>query len=552
MNLISPLASGVGGAASGSAKLFLRGSTTPATYYRDFEATQAYTAQPVQLDSYGGATLYVGAMVDVQVFDLNGVLIREFVAGVNAPAVEVISPSFTGTDYTTGQVAANKPTSLQTVLDKWVTSSGTTDFKVLIGTVPTGLQAALAGIASLFFDVRSYGAKGDSTTDNASFIQAAVTAAVAAGGGTIFFAPGVYRVTSEVDIPSNVSVLGSGGTASKIAIDSGVADCAMNFFGADTGVRTCSGMWFGAIGQNFVGTALVRVTGNGANVAFSGCIFGNDAFTKTTLVRVDSTGTSSHALFERCGVYLPSDVGGVYQTGSGRVTLRDCDVVTTFNAGMANWCVFLQDGGLVDGCRFDGSSLTASTGTYISYDAAGFPWGGSVFTNNYFRQFSGGAAIYNRNATPYYDCWESGNIFGDAANGSIAPFRYAADGFAPLIQDIGVARGHRTRAQRSFGFATNGNQLIDAKAYGFAVITRNGAGPQVFTATKGALGDLFTLQIINNSGGVVAPTFGAGFILRGGYVANINNLAMRVITFQWLPDQNALGSGGWVQTGVET
>src|SRR3954471_4867464 len=119
MHLISALASGINGASGGSATLLKRGTATPLTaWYRDFEASQTY-AGSVPLDANGGAVIYVNELTDVQVYDLSGVLIREFVAGDNASSVEVISPSFTGTDYVTGQVAANKPTTLSSVLDRW-------------------------------------------------------------------------------------------------------------------------------------------------------------------------------------------------------------------------------------------------------------------------------------------------------------------------------------------------------------------------------------------------------------------------------------------------
>src|SRR5690348_8736737 len=120
MHLVAPLAGGIRGAENGTVTFLLRGTTTPSTYYSDFEATQQFPGTGVTLDSYGSLVAYVAALVDVLVYDSLGVLVREFVAGAEDAAVEVISPSFTGTDYTSGATGTQKPTNLERVLDSWV------------------------------------------------------------------------------------------------------------------------------------------------------------------------------------------------------------------------------------------------------------------------------------------------------------------------------------------------------------------------------------------------------------------------------------------------
>jgi F5/8 type C domain/Pectate lyase superfamily protein len=53
----------------------------------------------------------------------------------------------------------------------------------------------------------AYGAKGDSTTDDTDAVKKAI-AAVATSGGTVFFPPGEYRITSALTVPTGVELRG--------------------------------------------------------------------------------------------------------------------------------------------------------------------------------------------------------------------------------------------------------------------------------------------------------------------------------------------------------
>ena len=71
------------------------------------------------------------------------------------------------------------------------------------------------------YNVKHYGAKGDGTTNDAAAINAAITAANTAGGGTVFLPPGVYIVNKTINaagvlVKSNVRVVGSGRDATTI------------------------------------------------------------------------------------------------------------------------------------------------------------------------------------------------------------------------------------------------------------------------------------------------------------------------------------------------
>jgi hypothetical protein len=78
-------------------------------------------------------------------------------------------------------------------------------------------------------NVKDYGAVGDGSTDDTVSIQAAFTAAVANGGGTVYFpdTPSFYKVTSTVNIAAtanSVTILGDGIFRSEIKMVTASAD----------------------------------------------------------------------------------------------------------------------------------------------------------------------------------------------------------------------------------------------------------------------------------------------------------------------------------------
>lgn len=82
------------------------------------------------------------------------------------------------------------------------------------GVVPT-LATAMEWSSEGIFNVRAYGAKGDAVTDDTVAINAAMTAARAAGsaaqvGGKVVFPPGKYMVSETIEIPTRVIAEGTG------------------------------------------------------------------------------------------------------------------------------------------------------------------------------------------------------------------------------------------------------------------------------------------------------------------------------------------------------
>jgi hypothetical protein len=75
------------------------------------------------------------------------------------------------------------------------------------------------GKGSLVLNVKDYGAVGNGSTDDTTAIQATITAAQSAGGGTVYLPPGTYYVTSGITVSaSNIKITGHsyGGTTITI------------------------------------------------------------------------------------------------------------------------------------------------------------------------------------------------------------------------------------------------------------------------------------------------------------------------------------------------
>ena len=84
-------------------------------------------------------------------------------------------------------------------------------------TVSLGGVGATAGVGE--FNILDYGAAGDGTTDDSSAIQAAVTAAIAAGYAQVIVPSGTYLVQNTIEIDSRVQIIGRGEYASQILVD---------------------------------------------------------------------------------------------------------------------------------------------------------------------------------------------------------------------------------------------------------------------------------------------------------------------------------------------
>lgn len=87
------------------------------------------------------------------------------------------------------------------------------------------LNVNFAAVQSSGFNVVAYGAVGNGVTDNTAAIQAAINATQSAGGGEIFFPPGIYRCNGTLNVTnSNIALVGSGQRATQIKFFNGSSD----------------------------------------------------------------------------------------------------------------------------------------------------------------------------------------------------------------------------------------------------------------------------------------------------------------------------------------
>lgn len=329
MHLISPLASGIVGAAEGAVELYRRGTSLRATWYADFEASSANSSgADIPLDSRGGAIVYVNELVRVVVKDQSGATLREFVAGVNAEAVEVISTAFTGSDYVDANQATQEPTTLASALESVFTSFGAADAKVRLGSEDMYLKDALTRVGIGSFNVKStkYGALGNSTADDTLAIQAAFTDA-AITGGEVVFPPGTYRTTGNLNLPQNVSIRGAGVASTTLQLNH-ATNSLLRFSSSIIRRQSISGIRFDLAMASSGALLLFNVAG--CSIVVRDCEFA--PVNPHTGQLVSATTVQTMMAFERCR-FQPWDTAVRSVGYSGSAFFLACAYATSTGGG---------------------------------------------------------------------------------------------------------------------------------------------------------------------------------------------------------------------------
>ncbi|MFA5114373.1 MAG: glycosyl hydrolase family 28-related protein [Candidatus Margulisiibacteriota bacterium] len=89
-------------------------------------------------------------------------------------------------------------------------------------TIETAAYSVLSGTSSTcsgalpVYNVKNYGAVGDTTTDDTAAIKAAIAAAKADGGGTVYFPVGGYKITETLTIDAPVRLVGNSAGSAEV------------------------------------------------------------------------------------------------------------------------------------------------------------------------------------------------------------------------------------------------------------------------------------------------------------------------------------------------
>lgn len=420
--LVQFLAAGVKGAESGTATFVLRGTASSAAsvLYNDFEGTAQPGTNIISLDANGAAEVYCDAYVDVTIKNNAGSTLRTVTVGNSAPLVEVQSSSFTGTDYDGSPAnTAGEPITLKALLDKWITSAGAVDWKVLFGGSATNIQTALAGLAGMFFNVKdpTYGAVGNGVTDDTTAIHAAAAAVLAAGGGILFFPPGTYQVSSLSFSPVDIVMMGCGDEASIIRSNATATNLLKFTDNTAASSKRITGLGFVVTAGHDV---ILDIEEN-QQLVIDNCKFNGDNVSDACVRRLDVDGYSSVFITNCRFINVEGDAAlqNLSDDGESFIAVNSCSFVLD-SAFVGN--VVAGPDFSVAQCEFDGSACTGSeyhhvnassnetTGKYLGsfignkfYDGGsdGFVFkldalaNDSVFTedNNEFSGFTEPAAI---------------------------------------------------------------------------------------------------------------------------------------------------------------
>ena len=312
-----------------------------------------------------------------------------------------------------------------------------------------GTGSAIQNFAAVF-NVKGYGAAGDGSTPDDTAIQAAISAAVSAGGGVVWLPKGAYKLTTGLTMHSSVTIRGAGALVATLRPASGVT--AITATGS-SGSQITQTVYedFGIVGPG-------QGTGSAPGMSLTWC----------------TTGTRLSRLYiELCGT------DGINAVNCYTVSVRDCFLASNGGSG-------LNAQTSINSWAMTGNTALSNTqwGYYIMGGAAGIlhacdaesnGYGGTALLGTFSYTIEGGehenngssgsgqkCGIYLGTGTGAYGVANNTTVRGNWLQGtSVALYGIVADGATGT-----VIEGN--------GFQNNTTNHINVTASATATVIRSG------------------------------------------------------------------------------
>lgn len=328
----------------------------------------------------------------------------------------------------------------------------------------------------LVFNVKSFGAVGNGSTNDTAAVQACLDACQSAGGGFVLCPPGVYRVIAALTVPQNCTLVGVWGQ-SRIQLD----HASEHFFVLGGGSYSLRLVDITLDAQQVNTGTVFRTVGSDNFLSLERCAINDGGFLRgllavglhsITINGEDSRLTSGYtsSAFWLSATYLRVAGGRMVMApaataplignsgSSGRVNLRDVrfSQVAT-GPGGASFVDVSTGRTVAEGCSFDVDSSGAGGASYA------FNLNGGQLNN--------AACAFDRDCVPY--------LFGApaAADSSVQPgpgILYSAGAAAPIVIPDGAASARVTSTLSTAPTVRLPNTLCAGQAFDVSLF--NGGG----------------------------------------------------------------------------
>ena len=258
------------------------------------------------------------------------------------------------------------------------------------------LSVTGGGSSGLVFNVKDYGAVGNASTDDTTSIQNAINAA--SGGGTVYFPPGNYRITSVLNITNwGVNLVGSGQFASQLyQTNSGsgmlyfnnVAGCSLSnisFLYSATPTGGSVIQISNTAGEITLQNFFIRNCYIGINITNHSVAVYMDNFTiQGTILNSVICNDVNDIFFSNFTISCPST--SAYATDGHIRLINQAEAITMVNGDVIGGAFAMRTS----------SSTYPSVGTYPQRNA---------ISNMYFDSNVGGVEIYQAEEFDFVNCW---------------------------------------------------------------------------------------------------------------------------------------------------